>query len=586
MVQINSAPPRLAVLTEPTPDAPAAETPVASAETKPGPAVSDAPVKQKSLRERELAASQTRLNQTWLDNAGPHLSNTPQAGHADEMAEASTQLESSSAALPGHLGGPGPRLSNRTKNQLYLPDKRPSDNFNTQVHLPTEEIDSDSGVGSTQVSCRHLAFEYFNTGKKANFLSAVKNEAAIRDYFSGGMLRKSNNGIQQLAAAATDRNACVVTADCFVLCVREVASRLKERGAASADLLITSSNHAMAVSVQIKDRARVCINFYDPNITTNHFRIEAKGIDDLDALIQTSQPLAMYREAGCHAFSVLAKQDFFKPEQTEVFLRTTSKSTRTQVLASAINQALSRTDTALLMRLIATAAKENPKGGRPLKDILACTDGGGPGMFRALQDGLVKPASAYVGAVRGLVARGLLSSNDLCDLLKAEHGAGTRTASGLYLPMLHGHTTTVKNYLEHITDAYAAGQLNKAHVKELFSPHSAFNVRGISSVWQRHDAKTLEAIVQQLSKCHARGLLDRQDIKEMLKSQIPADAIGAGLNNQPLMTALSKQIGQLKATLKPLVEQGALQKPDIKEILATLGFVDESFKATLKNLFS
>lgn len=586
MVQISSAPSRLPVMTEPLPDAPSAEAPEASAELKPGAAVGDVPVRQKSLRDRELAASQTRLNQTWLNNAGARLPAAPQATHADEAAEASMQLESSAAGIPEHVGGRGPGPSRRNKNELYLSDKRPSDNFNTQVRLPIEELDSDSGVGSTEVSCRHLAFEYFNAGKKANFLSAVKDEGAIRDYFSGGTLRNSNKGIQQLTAAATDRNACVVSADSFVLCVREIASRLKEPGAHGADLLITSSNHAMAVSIQLKDHGRVCVNFYDPNITTNHFRIEAKGIDDLDALIQTSHPLAMYRDSGCHAFTVLAKHDFFKPEQTQVFLRATSKSTRTQVLASAINQALNRTDSELLKRLIATAEKENPKGGRPLKDALACTDGGGPGMFRALQDGHINTTSAYVEATRGLVDRNLLSKDDLRDLLKAEYGAGHSTASGLYLPMSNGHTAMVSSYLDQITNAYAAGNLQKDHVKELFSPHSIFNVRGISSVWQRRDGRTLQAIVQQLSKCHALGLLDRQDIKDMLKTQVPADARGSSLNNQPLMTAQSKHIGTLKAVLKPLVEQGALQKPDINEILTSLGFVDESFKASLKKLFN
>lgn len=584
MVQISSAPSHHPVMAEPLPDAPTAETPEASAELKSGVAVGDVPVRQKSLSDRALAASQTRLNQTWLNNAGAHVPGAPQAGHADEAVEASVQLESSHAGVPAHVGGPGP--SRRAKNELYLSDKRPSDNFNTQVRLPIEELDSDSGVGSTEVSCRHLAFEYFNAGKKAKFLGAVKDEGAIRDYFSGGMLRNANKGIQQFAAAATERNACVVSADCFVLCVREVASRLKEQGAHGADLLITSSNHAMAVSIQLKDRGRVCVSFYDPNITTNHFRVEAKGHDDLDALIQTSHPLTIYRNSGCHAFSVLAKHDFFKPQQTEVFLRSTTKSTRTQVLASAIHQAITRTDSALLTRLIATAVKENPTGGRPLKDALACTDGGGPGMFRALQDGHVNATSAYVGAACELVGRGLLSSGDLRDLLKAEHGVGQSTASGLYLPMSNGHTQTVSKYLDQITDAYAAGHLNKDHVKELFSPHSIFNVRGISSVWQRRDVRTLEAIVQQLGKCHAQGLLDRQDIKDMLKTQLPENARGSGLNNQPLTTAQSKHIGPLKAALKPLVEQGALQKPDVKEILATLGFVDESLKASFKKLFS
>ncbi|MGY2293077.1 ShET2/EspL2 family type III secretion system effector toxin [Pseudomonas sp. SDO528_S397] len=580
MPTIHSTSPPIATYTGPT-CAPADD------EAKPQPSLTSTPdkptvsepLRPTTLEDRKLKASQTQLSQVALTS-----SDTPPL---ESDTRARVQLNASSAKM-GDLRGPNQGPSIRAKNQLYLPSKRESKNFNTQVNLHRDEIDAEPGTGSTTVACRHLAFEYFNTDKKANFLHTVRNEEAIKDYFSGGKLRSANQGIQHLVAAATDRNACVISADTLAFVVFEVGRKLKQRGESATDLMIVSSNHAMALSIQLKDRdrERVCVSFYDPNVTTNHFRVEGRGLDDLDALMQVGSPLAPYREAGSHAFTILAKEDFFKPEQLDVFLKSTRHSTRQQVLASSIHQALTRTDPTVLQKLVQTAVNEHPRGGPSLKAALAALDYGIPGMFRALQDGQIDSAVAYTKAVRSLVSKGLLSSNDLSELLKSDYSNGAFSASALYLPMSRGNTKTVGNYLDQVTDALASGELSKDHVKAQFSPHSMLNIQGLSSVWQRRDVKMLETVAQQLGKCHDRGLLDRNDIKEILSAQLPPTARGAALNNDPLAFARSKDVPPLKAALRPLVDRGALQKQDVKEILAQLGFVDTSLKTRFKNLLS
>lgn len=524
------------------------EQPAKSVAPEPAPVNAQKPVApaamQRSLEEHALSASRTRLGTF-------ELSNAPRSGVR--------AAPSSSRALPGSSAG----RRVEPKHQLYLPGKRRNDRLNGKVVLPHSEIDDDSSLGATHVACRHLAIEYFNSPKKAAFLDAVKNHAAIAGYFAGGTLRATNQDYLRVTGAATLSNSSVVSVDRFDAQVMDIAKAMTLNQQRNADFLVTNTDHVMALNIQIKDLGRVCLSFYDPNNTTNHCRVE--GMDFKDAALRTiTKAIAAYRNDGNHAYTLHAKTDLFSPANALANMASGSKSTPAQVMTSFMGQAFDRNDPGLLMQLIQKAVQDNRRGGPALQQALAAVDQGAPGVVLALQNGRAHIVDAWMHAVGSLAAKGLLTSSQVFELFKAQ-GPG-QPGSGLNLAMVDRKAGTVSVFLANATDTAIAGHLTPVQLKALFTAPDETGTPGIEASWNSADHKTLKAVVQQLERCQQHNLLSAADIRQT----VVGDA--RGMNRSALSGASPDTVKAFEKTLRPLVRSGALNKDDVKSLLAAHGF--------------
>ncbi|MGY2291603.1 ShET2/EspL2 family type III secretion system effector toxin [Pseudomonas sp. SDO528_S397] len=515
-------------------------------DTLPPPAAAPAraaPARQNSLQERAIGASRTRLNTLAL-SLEPRLS--------------------SSALLPDlarmTLG------SAPVKTTLYQPQKRRNENFNNQVDLGPRQLDADSHLGRSHVACRHLAFEYFNGEKKADFLSAVNSKAAIKRYFGQGKLRAVNQAFNHVTGAATLRNASVVTADMFRFQLVDIVQTLRRTGQANADFLLTSGSHAMALNFQIKDQRRVCATLYDPNVTTNHYRVETANLEDLSPLRRLEIPLEGYRRKGSHAFTLHARADFFDPAKAMTNLRSHAGSNALEVMTGFIRSALNRDDPALLLELMGKAVAANPRGGATLKAMLQATDRGFPGLFEALQNGRTDAVSTWMAATRRLAGKGLLSSSDLFELFKVKATVGELSNSGLNQAIFSQRPNTVSAFMGQVTDAAVKGLLNTDQVKTIFSAPNPAHTPAIDTLWCNADLATFAAVVHQLGRSHRLKVLDSDDVKALLLGR------GPEMTEDALDGASAEEIQAFAQVLKPLVDQGVLRSSDLKALFAARGY--------------
>lgn len=372
-----------------------------------------AQVKPRSLADQAATASRTRLGTVELN-------------------------ASSSSAMPG-LGRPRGR-SPALKNEVYQPAKRRNDDFNGKVNLAAAEVDDKGMLGGTRVYCRHLAFAYFMTPKKADFLNQVKDQAGIERFFSGGQLRAANQGLKKLRGAANLLNSSVVSAAGLSVQVIDIVQTMARSRQPNADFLITTSNHALAMNIQFKDQGRVCLTTYDPNTTTNHFRVEAKDRNDHATLASIAHCVACYSMLGNHAFTLYAKGNVFRPETALAYRQESGLSTAQKVTAAFICHALDRDDPGLINLLINNAAVENPRGGPGLKAALSATEHGFPGMYAALQNGRAHTVAAWMEGTRKLALNRMLSSNDVYELIAAQIWAESRGNLGADTTNANGKT--------------------------------------------------------------------------------------------------------------------------------------------------
>ncbi|MGY2288217.1 ShET2/EspL2 family type III secretion system effector toxin [Pseudomonas sp. SDO528_S397] len=513
-----------------------------------------APVAQSSLADRALVASRTHLGCATLSRV------------AESSRPGALPLQDQSGAVSAR----------RKKDSVYLSQKRPNHNLNMNVVLPRSEIDA---AGSTEVACRHLAFEYFNSPNKARFLNTVKDEASIKAHFSGGTLRSAHQGVMALKSAANLENTCVVSVDMLSVQVMHLAHTLTQRQQTSADFLLTTTDHAMALHMQIKEQGRVCVSLYDPNNTTNHFRVEAANYRDLDALETIEKPLQHFRQDGYHAFTLYGKDNFFTPSEALRNRLGSDQSTPDQITTAFVGLALDRNDPQLLEQLLGAVASEYPKGGPALKAVLEASDHGFPGMFTALQNGHAQTVSTWMKGVRHFAEKGLLTPDDVFDLFKSQARSGNASTDGLAPAMDKGHTATISAFLEQVTEAAASGLLTRPQVKELFTAPDIANVPATHELWRHADLPSMAVVVEQLRRCHQHQTLSGKDIHELLMATTPGmEKVAAG--------GASGQMKAFEHAFQPLVNAKVLQKKQVKALLVAHGFVDKSFKATLARAFS
>ncbi|MGY2291666.1 ShET2/EspL2 family type III secretion system effector toxin [Pseudomonas sp. SDO528_S397] len=554
MTKITCSSPQAFVPIEQLPHDPAAQSSPHAG--PPQPPVVEPPARQSSAQERAAIASRTHLNTVELSRLTERTSSSA----------APLRLDDDFAEAP-------------FKNELYRPSKRDNHGFNMAVTLDSREKDSDTFLGDTRVACRHLAYEYFLSPKKTRFLAAMTSERAIAMYFSGGKLRQANQGYLQLLSAATLKNSVVVSVNTFSTQLMRIARKMTQSRQSKADFLMTSSNHVMAVNVQIKENNRVCVTVYDPNNTTNHDRVEADDFNDDEALQTAELPLNARREQGNHAFTLHATHDFFRPGEALADLDLRTEPAPVQVMASFICNALDRDDPALLKQLITKASRDFFTHRSALKAALAGTELGTPGLFRALQNGRSDVVEAWMQGASNLADRKCLSKGDLFELFRAQASSGENRTDGLYMAFKGGRMNTVATYLAQVTDATRHGLLTKPQAKALFGAANRGEISGIDVLFKRADAKSLATVVEQLEQSFQRNVFSGDDVKEVLLG------IGSASTAKSMATTSDRDVQALKQALQPLVTAGALLAKDVDSLFSTRGFIDTSLNAMFSRLW-
>ncbi|MGY2291604.1 ShET2/EspL2 family type III secretion system effector toxin [Pseudomonas sp. SDO528_S397] len=551
MPKISSSLPPVAPFNPPAPSVAAQAAP---APPRQAPVSAEAASPQ-SLQERAISASRTQLNTLALSagTAGSVVSVVPRAP--------------SSSGQAAH-----PARAAVAKDQLYEPTKRPQKNFNTQVVLPDHEGDTDTFMARTEVACRHLAFEYFSTPKKADFLQRVGSKAGIEQYFSNGRLRSANLAFNRLTGAANLHNSCVVSADAFPERIMDIAEIMTHNRTRNTDLLITSSDHVWALNIKIKEQGRVCVTLYEPNLTTNHYRVVARDFDDGKALESLDLPLHHHRMQGSHAFILHAQAPFFTSDRALESLRASQDSPPLQVLTSAIHNALDRDDPALLDQLLGKANRDHRMDRRDLKAAFESAANGVSGMAVALQNNRVQTVTTWMARVRNLALSGSLKPEDVFELCKPTVKSGGKKTNGLFLAMAGKHTPVITAFMSQVTETAARGLLTRAQVKDIFSPADSVKNLGIHTIWYQADARSMTAVVQQLQDCHQRKVLASDDIKELLLGKGPKMKKG---------TLSVRDMDAFKRALQPLIDGKVLKQEDVDGLFVARGLAGKPAKTSL-----
>ncbi|MGY2333947.1 ShET2/EspL2 family type III secretion system effector toxin [Pseudomonas sp. SDO5511_1_S431] len=450
----------------------------------------------------------------------------------------------------------------------YEPIGREISNFNGRVSLSRKEAEHG---GETVVWCRHLAYEYFRSEKKLDFLGAVKNEAGIKKYFSGGTLHSSNEGSEAMRDTATLLNTRVLSLDMLPTQISEIAATMIHINQKNNDFMLNSGVHSMALNIKIQNHNQVCVSFYDPNCTNSQLRIEANGAHDLQALSQLVGSLQLYRQNDqSHAFSLRATYDIFQPQQEMRFLSPGPSSTPDQLTRSAMFHAHTRRDPALAVMLLNKAVSENPRG---LKETLGQSYDGMPYLAVSLEKGHTSTVESWMKGIRKLVAPRLLTQDDVFALFKAHDGV----EDGFVVPLRTRNLDTIKVFMAQVIKAADEGALRSSQAKALFSAPEPTLGSGFNHLWFHCDHEAMAVVAKQLGACYAKRILERADIKALLQGP-PFDRKAA---KQPAFK--QEEINAFKLALQPLIDQRVLRDDDVKALFASHGF-DKPAKGLLSKI--
>jgi hypothetical protein len=467
------------------------------------------------------------------------------------------------------------------KRRVYLSAKRKAVNLNGQVLLGRDEAHSSKASSRTTVVCRHLAIEYMMSAKKDKFLRHVADQESIKEYFSGGRLREANARYEEITSRATEKNSVVISAHFIPPCVSDLVSSMRNRNLTRSDFLIATANHAMALSLQLKGirKDRICVSFYDPNWTSNHFRIECRNADELSRSSLPRFTLDNYRENDALFLTVHASDEIFDPDRSLAHLGLSNQSTGSQLYASAMNRALDRKDPSLLEKLIKKVKEEGYRAQR-LKEILACKYAGIPCLYWALWKGHAQSVNAWVGAVRHFGNAGLLEQSDIFELLHALTKQVLGASAGFIHPMEEGDIETIKAFSEGVVNAADDGLLSREHVNALFGARSNFGYSGIYHLWEKGHVDGMKVIVDKLVRCFHGKHLEKADILKLLLAK-PEESVG---NFGASPWSKEDLAVPFEGALRPLRDHGILEKSEIKAIFEAvkLRYPKESIGSFLK----
>jgi hypothetical protein len=371
-----------------------------------------------------------------------------------------------------------------------LSDKRDkSNNFNGKVRLHDDVPDSPG----QEVWCRHLAMAYYDAPRKGEFLDAVTQTRVDIERHFGGRLTELTTRQEELSCQADALFRHLVNDKSFGRFLADVSSRMKVTGESRANLLIESGDHAMAALIQWKNDAgseRICVSFYDPNITSNHRRVEVNNPAQLAKWSFTD---------FCPLW-----QSYFGRRKADISVSVTCSDVAFErpTLLTYANAFPHRYDILLALKVGEAEAIQaygqvmntrGLRGDEAVRLLEAKSKNGVPGLAFALHKGHAETVQAFGAVLNTLDIRG----DESVRLLDAKRADGV---PGLLFALENGHAETVRAFGEVLKKLDIRGE---AAVRLLEA--DANGVPGLAFALQNGHAETVLAFGEVLKKLDIRG---------------------------------------------------------------------------------
>jgi hypothetical protein len=358
--------------------------------------------------------------------------------------------------------------------------------LNGTVQLPDEVPDAS---GSTTVVCRHLAMQYAETPKKADFFRAVASPQAIKATFDGE-LAVSHDRHRAFMDQTPESSKRLVSGSTLGVYLAEVVHALaaqlppNEGEPRQAEILLNTLNHAMAIQVQRKVKAErggeyFTVSLYDPNLTTNHRRVEASDADELKRLELSAfipfHVVTGYAFGGTELYmAAYCRGADLKPGALP------DSQTHPMQLGRQMSMAMAGNLSSAVQALLAGLATHRVADQTAI--LRGTTAQGVTALYLAMQNGHAAPVKAYTQAVLASD----LNPRDKGDLLRG----GTDEAPALYIAMQKDRAEAVSHFIRLVADA---PQLDAGQKMDLLAGRRARGLCGIGIALLKNSADTVAA---------------------------------------------------------------------------------------------
>ncbi len=278
-------------------------------------------------------------------------------------------------------------------------------------------------------------------------------------------------------------------------------------------MLVTSSTHAMAAWLRIKEKdGKKCyvIHFYDPNSTTTHARAKAYDLENVKSwalgrfIKINGMQQYYYPEAQAVSMIYVVPKTDGLHSQNQAILPGGRKLTSSDVDWDAITLFhLMQLDFAGTLRDVARQINTLGQSGADLLTLLGAKSANGPpGLFIALLKGRADTIRAYGELLKEAMAARKLSREHLLTLLGARDATGT---PGLLFALLSGHADAIRAYGELLKEAMAARGLSREHLLTLLSAKDATGWPGLLFALQKGHADAIRAYGELLTTAGISG---------------------------------------------------------------------------------
>ena len=355
----------------------------------------------------------------------------------------------------------------RDKQAPYTP-RRDGDvallNLNTAVQAQPA-----AGGRPVAVVCTHLAELYYRAPHKRNdFLQQARTPDGIGALVAG-QAQAIAQAHYQRSRLAPEASKQLISGSRLGHYLKDVAISLAQRGSAAgnarADIQLSSGDHAMAASVELKSddaarEPRICITVYDPNVTATHRRVEAASAGDLESLTLKDfvAPGAPYGQDGTPVGAVCLEAFPAHQDSTRYLDRgSASPDTAARAVLVAMTTNSPQQLQAAIDALLGQRSDE-----ATLAHALGPSAGfGSPPLATAMTHGNTAAVRAF-GEL--LVQRPVLGSQTLATLLEGQDVAGR---PGLLKAAIGGHSGAIEAFGEVLRQLGAAGRLEPDQVERL-----------------------------------------------------------------------------------------------------------------------
>ena len=457
-------------------------------------------------------------------NARSLRSNLPQRGQEPDIQpiSASARKQASIPALPPPPGrpasGPGRLQWDKIGRKLEPYISKSSlgfENLNLNLQVSVLGEHEDASASEQTVACRHFAAAFAqHAGKKQGLFKTFGAQESIRTHFNGN-LRQIDLDLYEIYRSAPAGSKHLVLDKQLGHYLSALARALPAPAlnqASECNCLLVTLDHMMALHVQRKCKEGVdyfSAKLYDPNATAACKRVEARtalafaniSLEELMVVPAARSSYGLSPDRGLRMMAICLEGHL--PLDTG---RRTLDPTDVNMHFAIRFGSTDDMDAICL----ALDAKKNSLGSDALFKILrACgIEGGAPGMYFALQDGVLSTVHAFAHVVR----KSGLSDGQKFELLAAKNA---ESAPGLFMAMQAGHAEAVQMFGSVVLDSELADDLKF----ELLAAKDAKSTPAMFMAMQNGNAEAIEKFG---SVVLGAGLTDDQKFELLAAKSAPS----------------------------------------------------------------